>query len=414
MTIKKIKPIVDLVLSNIKPDDAPLKYAHEFIGRLNEFIADKNISARAVLGGSMAKNTFLKDDFDADIFVKFDIKYKTDDISKLLKGVIKDKFKFEVVKGSRDYYHVFDKMLFELVPVLDVSRIADANNVIDMSPLHVEYFKRKGAGLEDEVRLLKQFMKANRVYGAESYVNGFSGHVVDLLVIKYGSFLKVLKASVKWSGTVVIDLERKLKDPLMELDKAKTSGPLVIVDPVQDNRNAAAALGFDCFNSFVRAADSFLKSPSYDFFEKTSAKDIMIERIDEGDLFEFVIDPLDGNDDISGTKVLKVLEFLINRLNDLNFKVLDFKWDFDRPSYAYILVDTCELEPVEVVRGPPLSAKPHCDAFKSKHDDTFERDGFLYANIERKFVRSDSALSHLIRDDYVLQRVKSISFDLLN
>lgn len=410
----KVKKVVEIVLNSIKPDEKPKLLAETFISKLNNLLITQNISARAVLGGSMAKNTFLKKDFDADIFVKFNLKYKGQNISNLLKEIIKDEFEFEVVRGSRDYFHVFEDILFELVPVLDVSKIEDAENVIDMSPLHVEYFKRKGEGLEDEVRLLKQFMKANRVYGAESFVKGFSGHVVDLLVIKYGSFLNVLKASTKWSNVVVIDLECKLKDPLMELDKSKISGPLVIVDPVQDARNAAAALGFECFNSFINAAKSFLNNPSIDFFKRKSAKDIILNKKDEGEIYELKIEPLKGNDDISGTKVLKSLEFLIDKLKDFDFNVLDFEWDFGKPSYAYFLFKRERLNPVKIIRGPPIKIKTHCTAFKSKHEDVFEKNGFLYANIKREFLTVKDALNKFINDDYVKSRVKNISFNLLN
>ncbi|MFW6310927.1 MAG: nucleotidyltransferase domain-containing protein [Nanoarchaeota archaeon] len=409
---RDVKKVTEEVLKSIKPDEKPLIIAQKFISRLNKLLLENNISAKAVLGGSMAKNTFLKNDFDADVFVKFDTKYKGRDISKLLKDILINNFEFEVVRGSRDYFHVFEKILFELIPVLDVSRIEDAENVIDMSPLHVEYFKRKGKGLEDEVRLLKQFMKANRVYGAESFVNGFSGHVVDLLVIKYGSFLNVLKASLKWSNIVVIDLERKLKDPLMELDKSKISGPLVIVDPVQDARNAAAALGFDCFNSFIKSAKSFLNAPTINFFEKESAYDIIIKKKRDEDLFEFLVEPLRGNDDIAGTKILKVLEFINNKLKFFDFTVSDFEWDFGRPSHAYFLIERGKLNPVKVVRGPPIRVKSHCDAFKSKHNDVFEKDGFLYANIKRDFVHAKDALKNIIEDEYVKSRVKNISFKL--
>lgn len=408
----KIKVILDRVLDDVIPDSSCVDVANSFVGELNSLLKKHNILAVAVLGGSMAKNTFLRGDSDADVFVKFDFSYKGGDISSLLFSLLKKEgFVFDRVKGSRDYFHVRKDILFELVPVLDVSNIVDADNVIDMSPLHVDYFKKKGVGLENDVRLLKKFMKANRVYGAESFIRGFSGHVVDLLVIKYGSFLNVLRAASKWSGSVVIDIEHKLKNPLLELDKAKVSGPLVLVDPVQDNRNAAAALDFVCFNRFVGCAKAFLSNPSFDFFVFKDALSIVSSFKKDSDfLLEFLIEPVKGSDDISGSKVLKLLHFINLNLKESGFLVSGFEWDFGFPSKCYFLVDSSPLQSRFSVRGPPLSQEDHCVVFKSKHEDVFVRDGFLFAWKSRVFLDVFSYLDFLIKDVYISERCVSIKF----
>lgn len=403
MTQKDVKKILDKVLQGIKPENKIILVANNFVSELNNLLKQKKIDAIAVLGGSMAKNTFLKEDYDADVFVKFNYSYKGKNISEILASALK-KYEFERVKGSRDYFHVQKDFLFEVVPVLDVSNIKDAENVIDMSPMHVDYFKKKGNKLEDEVRLLKAFMKANRVYGSESYINGFSGHVVDLLTIKYGSFIDVLKAASKWNAPVVIDLEKKLKDPLMELDKTKISGPLIIVDPVQENRNAAAALRFDCFNTFVESCKEFLKNPDEDFFVFKSAKQL-IEK--NGFLYELEIKPLKGNKDISGAKVLKVLEFLIRELENNDFIIKDFKWDYGNPCLVYFLLKNEEVNPEKIVKGPPTNSDKHCAAFKNKHKQIFEEKGFLFAKTNREFKNAKTLVKKLLKDPYTKERCVS-------
>ncbi|MCC7574114.1 nucleotidyltransferase domain-containing protein [Candidatus Woesearchaeota archaeon] len=406
---KLVDSILDKVLVDIMPSSDSLVVVNDFVNELNVLLEKKKVGAVAVLGGSTAKGTFLKDDFDADIFVKFDVSFKGKDISGLLASVLKDNFVFDRVRGSRDYFHVRRGLVFELVPVIDVSRIEDADNVIDMSPLHVDYFLRKGAGLEDDVRLLKRFMKSARVYGAESFIKGFSGHVVDLLVIKYGSFMNVLRAVSKWEPVVIIDIDKKLKDPLLELDKAKVSGPLVVVDPVQKDRNAATALSFDCFYDFVNRCKSFLESPSEDFFVLRSARDVVSPKKGES-LFEFVIDPLSGSEDVSGSKVLKVLDFLFKELKNRDFLCSGFVWDFGFPCRAYFCVEDIKLDPVKVVRGPPLSSEVHCSAFRAKHKVVFDDGNFLFAKVNRDFVCVSSLFDFLIEDSYVLERCVSISY----
>jgi tRNA nucleotidyltransferase (CCA-adding enzyme) len=110
---------------------------------------------------------------------------------------------------------------------------------------------------------------------------------------------------------------------------------------------------------------------------------------------------------------LKVLEFLINRLKNFDFEVLGFEWDFNRPAFAYIALDKKELELVKVIRGPPVNIKSHCEAFKSKHDDVFEKDDFLYARVKREFVNANFALKNIVSDNFITQRVANISFKLL-
>ena len=108
-----------------------------------------------------------------------------------------------------------------------------ALNIIDISPLHTVFVK-KHKKLNDEIRLAKQFCRAQDCYGAESYINGFSGYSCELLVIHYGSFKKLARKAAKWKPKVVIDILKKYKgkNPLEELNPSKTQSPLVIIDPV--------------------------------------------------------------------------------------------------------------------------------------------------------------------------------------
>lgn len=405
MTKKEEQKILEEVLKKLIPAPEDIEKANKFIDELNKLLNENNVDAEAVLGGSMAKNTFLKEDYDADVFIKFSKKYKGKNISKILETIIEKKFKYERVKGSRDYYHIKKDFLFELVPVIDVKKISEAENVIDMSPLHVKYFKNKGKNLENEVRLLKKFMKANRVYGSESYINGFSGHVVDLLIIKYKSFMNVLKATKKWIEPVIIDIEKKLKDPLMELDRAKISGPMIIVDPVQENRNAAAALGFKCYNSFIEASKKFLEKPSKEFFVFKNAKEIITKK---HNLFKLIINPLKGNKDISGAKTLKAIEYIKRILEEHDFEVIEYEWDYGNTCTAYFAIKKNQLKDDKIIRGPPISSNTHCKAFKEKHQNVFEKNNYLYSKQKRKYKKAIDCIKSTLKNKYIKERIESV------
>ena len=183
---------------------------------INKEFQKQSIKPEVVLGGSAAKSTMLKGDFDVDLFARFDYKYKNENISDILKPVLKKLFKIQSLQGSREYFQFkADNLQYEVVPVLKISNYTQACNVTDASFLHVDWVKKttdKKPELIDQIILTKAFLKANKLYGAESYIKGFSGHVVDILVIYYGGFEPLLKATQKWKPNQKIDPEKQLSN----------------------------------------------------------------------------------------------------------------------------------------------------------------------------------------------------------
>jgi tRNA nucleotidyltransferase (CCA-adding enzyme) len=74
------------IKKELMPDISVLKEINSFIENLNQIIKKNKIKAVCVPGGSVAKGTFLKDDFDVDLFVKFNPGYKDKELSHILKG----------------------------------------------------------------------------------------------------------------------------------------------------------------------------------------------------------------------------------------------------------------------------------------------------------------------------------------
>ena len=120
-------------------------------------------------------------------------------------------------------------------------------------PFHTKYVSVRIAGKEDDVLLLKQFMKGVHVYGSELRVGGFSGYLTELLVLCYGSFVAVLRAASSWRPGQRLDLEGHAA--------VRHDEPLIVVDPVDPRRNVAGALTLDKMLQFAGAARSFLAEP---------------------------------------------------------------------------------------------------------------------------------------------------------
>lgn len=407
--------LLNKVKQQLRPDFSILKDIQEFLDKLNTKLATNSMDATAVAGGSVAKGTFLKNDYDVDIFVRFAKPYAPKNIANLLGKVLPRSA--ERVHGSRDYFHLKHKKLtFELVPVLAVSTPEEARNVTDMSPLHVAWVQqktKKKPSLKDDIRLAKQFCKAAKVYGAESYIQGFSGHILDILVIHYGSFLHLLKAAVKWKPKVVIDTEKHLKRPLQQLDPAKTFGPLIVVDPLQKDRNAAAALHQEKFDRFVEAAKAFLEHPDETFFvvwplDKKSIQNIHRLKYPDEECFMLELHPTKGTPDVAGSKIKKALTFIEVRLRSYGFAVLETDWEYGQPSYAYFVLKQETLSETVELKGPPVNQKDHAAKFKKKHRTTYTKNGFWYATEKRPYRKAKDAFKDLLKDTYVKERIKTV------
>src|SRR3989344_2754214 len=149
------------VLETIKPSKEEISKMRTLSKEVIDNIKIKD--AVVVLGGSAAKDTWLKESHDVDLFVKFNYKkYNDKDISNLLENALKKKFKIKKLHGSRNYFQIKkNNLVFEIVPILDIRKAVEAKNITDISPLHAKWVKK--FRVEDEIRLTKAFAKAQNV-----------------------------------------------------------------------------------------------------------------------------------------------------------------------------------------------------------------------------------------------------------
>lgn len=367
---------------------------------VNEFLSQLRIKdAKPVLGGSGAKGTWLKDIHDIDIYVKFDYqKYKnrSNEISKILEKSLNN-FKFTKLHGSRDYFQInYKNHIFELVPILDIKKSEQAKNITDISMLHVNYVKKYKTLLND-MRMAKAFAKACDCYGAESYIKGFSGYVLESLIIYYGSFKNLIRNATKWKEFEIIG-NKKVAE---ELSYPKKQSPLILIDPIQPDRNAAAALSIEKFEKFKKFAKLYLKDPSDKFFIRSKPiipkKAIILE-----------ITPLKGKEDIIGSKLLKSFEYLKTRLIQEGFKIKTSNWNWeDSKAYFWFIISE---NPPEIKKhyGPPLDLKEHVLIFKKKYPNAEIEKDRLYVILRRRYTLPKEFINFLLDGEYIKRRVKDI------
>jgi len=404
------------VLSEITPDYSIFEEVNSFLANLNSNIKKLKIKAKASAGGSIAKGNFLSHDHDIDIFVRFDKKYDTEKLSDYLEKILKG-MKAVRLHGSRDYFRIYGKFNYEIVPVLDISKPSEAKNVTDMSPLHVKWVEKmlkKNKELNDEVRLTKQFCKAQKVYGAESYIKGFSGHVVDIITSYYGSFLNLAKNAAKWKEGQVIDYYNAHKGQAHFRINQSKLGPLIVVDPVLPERNASAALDAEKFEMFVKACKDFIKKPSKKFFVRKETTPELLRKANKSKKVKimcFNAVGKEGKEDITGAKLLKALEFIVQNAEKEGFVINDFGWTFDRKKSAmfYFIMKNSSLPKEKIVEGPPIREKLHAPRFKKMHKKVFSKSGKLYAKEKRKITDFSDFVINIAKKEFFNDKLSAIT-----
>jgi len=387
------------ILKEIKPDK---KEEIRLKERINNFIKKIKIKdTKVILGGSGAKGTWLRNQVDADIFVKFDYrKYKDKDISKILGKSIKKKFpKVELMHGSRDYFNIaYDNFIFEIIPVLDIKKASEAKNITDISPLHALWVrKNSNEKMRDEIRKFKYFLKINDLYGAESYIRGFSGYVAEILIIYYKSLDNLIKNIRRWKAGQVIDIEHH--GTAFSLNESKKS-PLIIIDPVQNDRNAAAALSkekFDRLISLSKKKISFNKK-KLDF----KKYNLILEVI-----------PKKNKKDVMGAKSLKIFEYIKKNLE--KFYVKDALFKFDNKVLMYFKLKKTILDKYSEHQGPPIAIEDGCRKFLRKYgkQKTYVKNNRYYVKLLNRNRKVKAHINNLLKEKYVKEKMSKCSITII-
>jgi tRNA nucleotidyltransferase (CCA-adding enzyme) len=376
----------------------------------------KVAGARPILGGSGAKQTWLRHTHDIDIYVTFPSKtyaHRSAELSDLLHKALRKSFsKVTRLHGSRDYFQLtYQDFVFEIVPILAIKKASDARNTTDFSQLHVNYVLKhvkKNKRLSDEIRLVKQFAKANHVYGAESYIKGFSGYVLELLTIHYGSFERLMKGAASWKATMVIGDKKVAKN----LNPSKIS-PLIVIDPVQPDRNAAAALSEEKYYNFILACRAFLRKQSPLFFEEKHIDPCQLQK--HGTLVRVDVIPLEGNRDMVGAKLLKAFTHIKEQIKHHDFTLITAKWSYNpvlKKAVFYYVADKKELSPTMKHYGPSSEHEKALLNFKKTHKNVKMMGKQSYVLKKRAYQDISLLMKDLLRSENVTSRVKKTQLSL--
>ncbi|MEM0480922.1 MAG: CCA tRNA nucleotidyltransferase [Candidatus Aenigmatarchaeota archaeon] len=396
-----LKEAYKIVVPTKAEQEALLNFANKIVNIANEFA--KVYNAEAVLVGSVARDTWLPGKKEIDVFIQLPLYFsreKLEEIGLIIGKRVAEAIGAEYVIEYAEHPYVrlkFQDFQADIVPCYKIKSVDEMKSSVDRSTLHNEYLKSRIGLISNEVRLLKQFLIANEIYGAEAKVNGFSGYVAELLILNYGTFLNLLKDAISWLPGKIIDVARHYDESEHYKLRKIFKSAIIVIDPVDKNRNAAAALSFYNFFKFKNLARKFLENPSIEFFLKKEVKPFTYQELvyfqikRRTNLIVLRFKRPEVVDDIIYPQLRKFVRRILKILEQYNFKALNYDV-FASEKYGYVVLEMeiFKLPKIEKRIGPIVFDIENSIRFLKKYENylTYVENDKWVAEIPRRFEKA--------------------------
>ncbi len=404
------------IKEKVKPNETIKKnqeeVATDITTKAKNAIKDLGIEDKVVdvaIQGSFAKGTDLPSSgSDLDLFVMFKPDVPPSEREKL--GI---EIGMRTLEGRNPYIqnattkyaeaffdHNGQKMEVQVVPTryLTVEQIKNKDTGgepigMERTPHHTEFMKKALKGKEEEVKILKQFMKDTGLYDSSMKSQGFSGFSTECLIHYFGSFENTLKFFANFKVGEQVGEGTRNEDNIFSL-----------MDPVDPNRDLITAFSPIKIARTIKTAQHFLKHgeppkrsqpvemPSVSVSFKTTQKNE---------------DTLVGQARRTQNSIISQLkrfgfDISINEekvTDDFTVKIPRAKMDQDEDRVTLTFGATnLEISPTYKDKGVPIQMKQAVDNYiKSNPDATFvEEEGRLKAIKKRPFTHLADALKWLV------------------
>lgn len=310
-------------------------------------------------GGSYAKDTWLSKEADIDIFIKFKKTVSDEKFTEITKKV-----GFESLKKYNPYVRYSEhpyvearikKTKINVVPCYEVN-LGEWKSSADRSPFHTKHMQKSlTTKMRNEVRILKTFLKVNKIYGAEIAKQGFSGYVSEVLILNFNNFENVIKSIAQIQQGQIIGKTSKVFETA-----------IVIIDPIDSNRNLAAAISNENIGKFILLCRAFENKPNLEFFNQKKLKlsknnweNVLVVK------FNFKM----RSPDIIWGQIKKATTSLATQLQLGGFNVLRNKAYSDERGKAYLffLLESTKIPINYSKSGPDFFRVSDCNSFISKN-----------------------------------------------
>ena len=380
--IKKAIPTAD-------EEDAKAKTARHVLDLARGAISEYTEVKDAQLGGSYAKGTWLAGETDIDVFVRFDDGVPDGRFRSLSRLIgLESMAGYEPAERYADHPYVearVDGTVVNVVPCYDVEP-GRWKSAADRSPYHTRFMRENLDGrLKNDVRLLKKFLKVRGLYGAQIAVGGFSGYAAEVMIWHFGGFAETMRGMADIKRGAAIGKTARNFDT-----------PVPIIDPIDENRNLAAAVSNRNMGLFILACRKIADNPGADPLKGQSAppslgwENVASVRFGRGD----------ENPEVIWGQARSAASAVIRQMERGGFVVIRHKVLVDERQVCLLFLTESLRIPVHVVRAGP-------DVFRRDESVKFAgREGMVWLSPDMRLMRMErreyhtagALLRHMLRD----------------
>lgn len=446
--MRDIEQIFSKVLENIQPTEKELALINSIVEKLTHLL-EQRAKKQALdyisiepQGSTGIKQTQLRNDFDIDLFIGLDYEKYKEGLKRKSKTQFKKAMKKEflelcnkwIIKSLTPKEFENPRLLYAEHPYVTVDYITSSNNfkidivlyfdltlefiqnngpitAVDRTPHHSRFVKENlSKEQKNDVRLLKQFFKASHSYGDKSPVGraGFIGYSAELLIYHFGDLFHVFQ-NFKDLPNTILDYFGRDKQTLEEISHFQDDW-LLLIDPIDKNRNVASAISKRAFNYCNYRIIQFLETPEERYFQIHEIPEFKVDLPRDLRSRLFIMEFIKINPEVHYTVLRDKLYSLGDYIVSHGEKTFDhspkfgniiFEVYFNPNKEEYNLAIYCEhpiLDKYYERRGPPLKMERDVQKFREKHKNTFARDGFLWVKTKRDYHTFIDFLKNKIKD----------------
>jgi len=380
--------VLKSVLLRIKPSASQQREVIATVNREMQAMSkafgkiDRDLEVR--LEGSLAKDTWIVSDVDADVFVLFPQRYGKQSMGNIVITEVRKHYGPEKVTlryAEHPYATVrLDGINIDVVPCFK-SIPPHWLSATDRTIYHTKFVNENlDDSAKDQVRILKSFLKGIGAYGAEISVEGFSGFLSELLTLWSKGFINLLRSISEVKLPLVVDVKGLTSrlDPVEVANAFKSQ--FVVIDPIDKERNVASSVSIDNLADFVWASRAFLGRPSESFFypwsegEGPEAKEPEALLGAGSRVICVGVKPWDAPPDVVWGQLHRVRRKIRTEISRGGFKVIrSGDWtDESREALIFFMLED-DVLPTSLLReGPSAFDYASSEAFLAKHRSSAE------------------------------------------
>jgi tRNA nucleotidyltransferase (CCA-adding enzyme) len=379
MTPKELEQLLQEIAQQITPTAGERQKVTRLLKKvqieLQQQFETAGVDCDIQIHGSIARDTWLRAGTEIDLFLVIPPPPQDQTIQHIL-DLVKAYLGPIWHEAYADHPYLqatIQGVQIDFVPCYRISDNDTLISAVDRSPLHTQFITAQLQKTQHkDVRLLKQFMHGTGLYGAEIRIGGFSGYLCELLILFYGSFLTTLQHVASWKSGEVLDINDQWYSRPIKAQQ-HFQAPLIVIDPVDAQRNVASAVTPQRMGEVITAANRFLQNPAKTYFFPDTENNVhaRVESFVQHMQFDIIAISVTIEapaPDILWGQLHRTRRAIAKYLHRHDFTIFTSGvWSDEQNQHIFVFSLASILLPLtKKHRGPPIDS-PNVAAFVEKH-----------------------------------------------